>query len=139
LLRYTVENMKEGKFATVITCMDGRVQEPVSTWMKKHLKVDFIDTITEPGPDRFVTQGDEQQLESLNKKLDISIKLHRSSNVAVVAHDDCGGNPVSKKEHLKQLARAVDLLTSWKLPVRIMGLWVDESWQVQLMHDKPRK
>ena len=131
--------MAEGKFATVITCMDGRVQEPVSSWMKRHLKVDFIDTITEPGPDKFVTQGNKRQLESLNKKLRISISLHHSSNVAVVAHHDCGGNPVSKEEHLKQLADAVDLLTSWKLPVRILGLWVDESWQVQLMHDEPWK
>jgi carbonic anhydrase len=131
--------MTEGKFATVITCMDGRVQEPVSSWMKKHLKVDFIDTITEPGPDKFVTQGNKRQLESLNKKLGISISLHHSSNVAVVAHHDCGGNPVSKEEHLKQLADAVDLLASWKLPVRILGLWVDESWQVQLMHDEPWK
>lgn len=131
--------MAEGRFATVITCMDGRVQEPVSSWMKKHLKVDFIDTITEPGPDKFVAQGNKQQLESLNKKLDISINLHHSSNVAVVAHHDCGGNPVSKEEHLKQLAEAVDLLTSRRLPVRILGLWVDEAWQVQLMHDKPRK
>ena len=131
--------MAEGKFATVITCMDGRVQEPVSSWMKRHLKVDFIDTITEPGPDKFVTQGNKRQLESLNKKLRISISLHHSSDVAVVAHHDCGGNPVSKEEHLKQLADAVDLLTSWKLPVRILGLWVDESWQVQLMHDEPWK
>ena len=40
------------KFATAITCIDGRVQQPIVDWMKLHTNVHYVDLITEPGPDR---------------------------------------------------------------------------------------
>ena len=40
--------MADGKFATSISCMDGRIQIPISQWIKENYSVDFVDTITEP-------------------------------------------------------------------------------------------
>ncbi len=98
-------------FATVINCMDGRVQEPVIAWMKQHYKVDYVDDITEPGPICMLTDcADPSAVESIRRRLDISINKHGSHVVAVVAHHDCAGNPVSKEQQLHQLALAINTI-----------------------------
>ncbi len=129
--------MAEGKFATLIACMDGRVQVPLSEWMREHLQVDYVDTITEAGPEKIVTQGTEAQIAAIREKIEVSVNLHGSANLVMSAHHDCGGNPVSKEQHLKELAQSVEAIQSWEYPVRIMGVWVNEKWEVELIHDKP--
>ncbi len=44
--------MASDKFGTVINCIDSRTQLPVSNWIKENYSVDYVDTITEPGPDK---------------------------------------------------------------------------------------
>ena len=46
--------MAKGKFATSVSCMDGRIQIPLTNWIKKNFSVDYVDTITEPGIDKLV-------------------------------------------------------------------------------------
>ena len=41
--------MSEGKFATSISCIDGRIQLPLAKWIKENYSVDYVDAITEPG------------------------------------------------------------------------------------------
>ncbi|MCK4606890.1 MAG: hypothetical protein KAU35_06305, partial [candidate division Zixibacteria bacterium] len=53
------------------------------------------------------------------------VEKHGSEAVALVAHGDCAGNPVSEEEHLGHLRRGMELIRSWDLPVDIAGLWVD--------------
>ncbi len=53
---------KNKKFATLINCMDGRVQLPVSRWIKKNFGVDFVDTITEPGPNGILANNKDKTL-----------------------------------------------------------------------------
>jgi hypothetical protein len=55
--------------------------------------------------------------------------------VAVVAHHDCAGNPGPKDLHLAQLQEAAGVVKSWRLPVRIVTLWVNEHWQVEPVDD----
>ena len=33
--------MAEGKFATSVSCMDGRIQLPLAKWIKENYSVDF--------------------------------------------------------------------------------------------------
>jgi len=133
--------MDNNKFATAITCMDGRVQEPVSSWMKQHLHVDYVDTITEAGPDKILIQGPldgldaMKQVESLQRKARLSVEAHGSCAIAVVGHHDCAGNPVSREEHLQQIRKCVEVVASWGLGVRILGLWVNEQWGVEVIAD----
>lgn len=49
--------MSGGKFATSICCMDGRIQLPIDSWIKKKHSPDYIDTITEPGMEKRVAEG----------------------------------------------------------------------------------
>lgn len=127
--------MAEGRFATVITCMDGRVQEPVATWLKGELGVDYVDTITEAGPDKIVAETPDADLTGLRRKIGISTDLHGSGAIAVVAHHDCGGNPVSREEHLRQLEACVERIASWNPECRVIGLWVNDEWAVEPRHD----
>jgi carbonic anhydrase len=130
-----MNTMAEGKFATAITCMDGRVQDPVATWARQTFGVDYVDTITEPGPDAILADGPVDTIASIRKRVDISVRGHGSRAVAIVAHHDCAGNPVAKDRHLEHLASAVKRVASWKLPVRITSLYVDEQWQVEVVED----
>ena len=49
--------MAKGKFATSVSCMDGRIQIPLINWIKENFSVDYVDTITEPGIDKLVADN----------------------------------------------------------------------------------
>jgi len=120
--------MSEGKFATVINCMDGRTQLPVNEWMKREFKVDYVDTITEPGPNKILAENKDVEL--IKRRVLISVNKHGSKNIAIVGHHDCAGNPVDKKAQLIHIAEAIKTVTSWNLNAGVVGLWVDENWRV---------
>jgi len=122
--------MTKETFATAINCMDGRTQEPIISWAKKTFEVDYVDAITEPGPDKILAEGPDILVESIKNRVMISVNKHGSQNVIVVSHHDCAGNPVSKEEHLDQLKKSVDVISSWELGVKIIGVWIGEDWKV---------
>src|ERR671921_2840838 len=113
-------------FATAITCIDGRVQQPVADWVKLHLNVRYVDLITEPGPDKALAQAVAGILTEVLRKVWFSIKHHNSSIVVLAGHDTCAANPVSKEEHIEQIVEGVKVLVACELPARIVGLWVNE-------------
>ncbi len=121
----------DGTFRTVINCMDGRVQLPVIEWMRQKHIIDYVDSITEPGPVRTLGEGKEAAaVESIRRRLDISVGKHESKVVALVAHHDCAGNPVSKEQQFVHLSAAIRSVRSWGYGVLVFGLWVDEHWTV---------
>ena len=126
--------MSHGKFGTAINCMDGRVQIPVTNWMKSKYALDFIDMITEPGPDKMLTQGSPEQVASIKSRVLISVNAHGSETILIAAHHDCAGNPVSREEHLQQVTECVKILESWKLPAKnIVGAWINDNWTVEIV------
>ena len=120
--------MAEGKFATSVTCMDGRIQIPLANWIKENYSVDYVDTITEPGVDKKVS--DNLDLESIKTKVGISINAHGSSLIVVSGHYDCAGNPVADEEHIAQIKKGVEVISSWNLGAKVVGVWVDGSWKI---------
>lgn len=118
-------------FATAINCIDGRVLAPVEQWMRENVNVDYVDQITEPGPDRVLTEAPAEVLAGIRDKAAISVNAHGSDVVAVVGHHDCAGNPVSEAEHKEQIRRSVDVVADWDMPVHVIGLWVNSSWEVE--------
>ncbi|WP_279401807.1 carbonic anhydrase [Piscibacillus salipiscarius] len=105
--------MAEGTFVTAINCMDGRVQEPVIKWMKSKYEVDYVDMITEAGPNKYLLDGNEDQVNSLKSKVDISYSKHGSKVLAMVGHHDCAGNPVNKEEKAAQIKQAIKKINTW--------------------------
>ena len=123
--------MADGVFGTSISCMDGRIQIPLSNWIKKNYSVDYVDTITEPGVDKKIAAG--LDLESIKTKVDISVNAHKSKLIVVSGHYDCAANPVSDEEHIALVKKGVEALSSWNLDVKLVGVWVDKDWNVHLV------
>ena len=124
--------MAKGMFVTAINCMDGRTQVPVIDWMKATFGADYVDMITEPGPDKILSDDSNSLVESIKNRLTISVNRHGSKIVGIVSHGDCAGNPVSKKEHLRMVRKAVDAVAGWGLNVTVLGLWLDTpDWKVE--------
>ncbi|MBN2599561.1 MAG: hypothetical protein JXA75_03385 [Candidatus Thermoplasmatota archaeon] len=121
--------MSTKKFVTAINCMDGRVQLPVINWMKKQFAAEYVDMITEPGPVKILAENATKEIiDSLQKRVEISIKKHGSSCIAIIGHYDCTGNPVDKHSQLGQLKDAIPIIQSWGFQTPVIGLWVDENW-----------
>ncbi|MEN3038931.1 MAG: carbonic anhydrase [Candidatus Kryptonium sp.] len=121
------------KFATAINCMDGRTQIPIIEWLRENYKVEYVDMITEPGPDGVLSRNvDNQVIESLKRKAEISAYKHNSKIIVIAGHHDCAGNPVDKDTHINQIKLSVQAIKSWGLPFeKVIGLWVNENWEIE--------
>jgi hypothetical protein len=127
--------IRPGDFGTAISCIDGRVQQPLSDWLKLYCHVRWVDLVTEPGPDKLLAEGPAETIEAVRQKVSFSVRMHHSEVVAVSGHHDCAGNPATTEEHLVQIRRSVEVVAGWDLPVRVVGLWVNEWGWVDLVCD----
>ena len=66
-------------FGTVINCIDGPVQEPVARWMKGVYQLDFVDTVTERGPDKVLSESAIQMFAVRDKVSPRSTPIMRAS------------------------------------------------------------
>ncbi|HSG32379.1 MAG TPA: carbonic anhydrase [Thermodesulfobacteriota bacterium] len=120
------------KFCTVINCMDGRVQLPVIKYLQERFGAEYVDSITEPGPNRILAeQTNTALLDSISTRLKISLGNHESIGIAVAGHHGCAGNPTPKDEQTQHTLNAVKFLKSKYPGVEIIGLWVDGNWEVE--------
>ena len=118
-------------FCTTINCMDGRVQLPVIQYLQKRFHVSYVDSITEPGPNLILAEQTHADLvRSIYNRLKISVRQHGSVGVAVVGHYDCAGNPSTQSEQTSQTIKSVRAIRQEYSDIEILGLWVDENWQV---------
>lgn len=118
-----------GRFATSLSCIDGRVQAPLSEWIRRMSGAEYVDTVTEPGMDRALSGGGAAA-ESLRKKANISVRAHGSRLIVVSGHADCAGNPVSDEEHMRQVAECVRVAESWGTGAEVAGVFVDSERRV---------
>ena len=125
--------MAQIRFGTVINCMDGRVQLPMIAWMKDSFGVDYVDMITEPGPDKAVSQGPPEVVALIRRKVDISVEVHQSRHVVIMGHEDCAGNPVTKERHIEDIKAALAVIKGWNLPAAVYGVWVYLNGQVEII------
>ena len=129
--------MPRETFSTAITCIDGRVHPPLVAWMQGLFSVAYVDLITEPGPDQMVARSPERACELLRAKAALSITRHASRVLVLAGHHDCLANPVAEDEHRAQLRQAVPVLLSWELGVQVVAVWVNASWQVEIVKARP--
>ncbi|MGA1873495.1 MAG: carbonic anhydrase [Thermoplasmatota archaeon] len=127
--------MAEGSFATAINCMDGRTQIPVNEWMKQKFGVDYVDTITEPGPNGALAKGKDPLVSTIKERVMISVNGHGSGVIALVGHHDCAGNPGPREMQDDHVIKGLEVIRSWELPVRLLGLWVGDAWKVEVIFD----
>ncbi len=96
-------------FFTSVGCMDGRVQEPVLVFGQQKFDVEYADTITEAGLVGLLAKENVNQvlLDSLKKKILISLEKHHSKGLIIHGHAECAGNPVADELHKKDILKAV--------------------------------
>ena len=118
-------------FCTAINCMDGRVQLPVIAYLRERFNVQYVDSITEPGPNAILaTQTDPHAIKSILARVRISLEHHGSIAIAVVGHHGCAGNPASEEEQADHTRDAVRTISLQFPDIAVIGLWVDENWEV---------
>ncbi len=121
-----------GTFVTSINCMDGRVQLPIISYLKNKFGVDYVDVITAQGPNKIIAEGKETEIiEAFKKRIDISIDRHHSHVIAISGHYDCAANPADKAGQLEHIKSSMQKVSTWKNGCTIIGLWVNENWQVE--------
>ena len=120
-------------FGTLVTCIDGRVQRPTILWMRERFNLDYVDVISEPGPDKVLADGWMSDVLPLQKKVGFSVQAHASRLVAICGHYDCAGNPATPEEHQEQIRRSVRLMRDWDFNAEVVGLWLNASWQIELV------
>ncbi len=127
--------LAEGKFGTVINCIDGRTQLPALNWIKENYSIDYVDAITEPGPDKVVSEEKVEKIEQLKSKINISIEKHGSKLVVIAGHHDCAGNPISKEEHQNQIRKSISVIKSWNMSVEVIGIWINDRWEIEKVEE----
>lgn len=116
--------------------MDGRIQLPIIHWLKEKHNVSYVDTITEPGIDKLFLNASKVQ--EIKYKASISVNAHGSKIILISGHHDCAGNPVSKNEHIEHIKNSISVIQSWKMPVKVIGAWVNEDWELEVLANHER-
>lgn len=118
-------------FCTAINCMDGRIQIPVIQYLKQRFNADYVDVVSEPGPNGILAEGsDHATVRSIERRVGISVEHHHSVGIAIVGHHDCAGNPAPPDVQSENTTAAVRYIRDRFQRVPVIGLWVNENWQV---------
>ena len=124
-------------FFTSIGCMDGRVQDPISEYGKKRYGVKYMDTITEAGIVGLLGNKniDKDLLESVKKKILISLEKHHSKGIVIHGHQECAGNPIDETLHREQTMDAASVVRSFAPDdIEVMPVFVvrdGKNWVVE--------
>jgi hypothetical protein len=118
--------------------MDGRVQLPVIRYLLERFDVEYVDSITEAGPNLVLSERKNNvTVQSILERVNISVEKHHSVGIAVVGHHDCAGNPAPQENQIVHIQGAIRFLRQHYENVEIIGLWVDEHWEIhEVVEDK---
>ncbi len=118
-------------FCTSIHCMDGRIQEPIIRQVKKEYSIDYVDTVTEPGPCKVLAENrDKLRVESILNRVNISVHKHGSKLILISGHYDCAGNPEGENTQREQVKKSIELLRNHYPGIDVIGWWIDSEWNI---------
>ncbi len=113
-------------FATAVNCMDGRVQDPITSFARERFGVDYVDMVTEAGPVADINA-------SVLRDVSISVAAHGSCGIVVAAHAHCAGNPVADEVQQAQCLAAMDLLRKEYPQLEVVPVWVNAAGEVAIL------
>ena len=107
-----------------------RIGFVIKDYMKLNYGVDYVDMVTEPGPNKILADDTaEETVENIKKRVEVSVHHHGAKVVAIVGHFGCAGNPVEKAEQIEHLREAKKTFEMFKFPVEVILLWVAGDWK----------
>jgi len=119
-------------FCVAVNCMDGRVQHAVLDFLEQRFGVQYVDMVTEPGPNGILSrQEDEAVIASMLRRIDVSVTKHHAVGIAVVGHYDCTGNPGDRVKQDAETANAVRFLRTRYPRLPVIGLWIDRDGEAE--------
>ena len=133
-MEHQINDNKKNKlltgFACAINCMDGRVQDAVKNYMQQNYNVEYVDMVTEPGPNKILADNsDLPVIENIKKRVEVSVHHHGSKVIAIVGHFGCAGNPTEKEEQIAHLKQAEQTVKDFGFDAEVVLLWVDGDWK----------
>lgn len=114
-----------GRFGAVITCMDGRIQTRTIDQVMTRFGVRYVDNITSTGAVQHLDGTLTATGEGLLQSLSVSVQAHGTTQVAVVAHSNCAGNPVSDAKQKEQLQNAAVVVAERFPDLEVLTLFFD--------------
>ncbi|MGH8913847.1 MAG: carbonic anhydrase [Acidimicrobiia bacterium] len=117
--------MSTGSFAAVIGCMDGRIQTRTLDQVMTRFGARHVDNITSTGAVQHLDGSVTTTGEGLLGSLAVSIEAHNTSQVAIVAHSECAGNPVPDSQQKAQLRRAAVVVSERFPELEVIALFFD--------------
>lgn len=121
------------QFATTLACIDGRIQRPVSDFVITRFGAAHIDNVTRAGMVKHLTASYDPATNLIIEDLETSLNGHGSRQIALVAHRDCAGNPISDEAQKSQLAEAVAHFARRYPTHEVIGLWLGENWAIEVI------
>lgn len=115
----------EGRFAAVITCMDGRIQTRTIDQVMTRFGVRYVDNITATGAVQHLDGSVTATGEGLLQSLTVSQQAHGTDQVALVAHAGCAGNPVTDDKQKEQLRKARGVVAERFPGMEVIALFFD--------------
>jgi len=118
-----MSSVAPNKFCTVVTCMDGRIQDSVAAFMREHFQAQWVDTITDAGPIGALSEGNPASTKTVAKNVSISIEKHASVGIGVVAHEGCAAVPGGQQEQAPLALNTAARLGKKFPEMEIIVLW----------------
>ncbi len=121
-----------GKFATLLNCIDGRVQMPAIEYTKNRFNVSYVDSVTELGMNLLLADRTNMSaVRSVLKKVGISLNRHKSRGIVIAGHYDCAANPNPKSVQVKHIEESVKYIKTRFPDLDVDGIWINGRGAVE--------
>ena len=115
--------IKPNTFCTAVTCMDGRIQDLVTAYLREYFHTQWVDIVSEAGPVSSIAIGNQRISKAVVKRVQLSLDAHGSCGIALVAHEDCAAIPgdlaqkkpiaLEAQRRLRLLFPTIDVIAIW--------------------------
>ncbi|XMB72962.1 hypothetical protein RJI07_03385 [Mycoplasmatota bacterium WC30] len=121
-------------FATMVNCMDGRTQIVIQEYIINTQNVKYVDTITEAGTCKIINDNHNISIiNNIKSRLDISVRVHESTYIAIAGHHDCAGVTEPDDIQKKYIINSARIISEWYPNIKVEGIWVNEQFEVEVI------
>ena len=117
------------KIITLLSCIDGRFQVPLTEYLLNKYNGYIVDKITFPGMDKIFSHDFKNEQAFIKGSIDISFS-RGSKSIYIMGHSDCTGNILSDELHIIEVKNSVKALKKEYKGAKVIGLFIDLDYNV---------